>query len=76
MIWAAFSHDGAHIITASADETARVWDDDAGRELAILRGHAMGIGSVALSPDGTRLVTASSDHTARVWNIVFTAKHP
>ena len=34
---AAFSPDGARIVTASQDKTARVWDAKSGKELARLR---------------------------------------
>ena len=62
---AAFSPGGTQIVTASWDDTARVWDTTSGRELATLRGY-----SAAFSPDGMRIVTASWDNTARVWDAV------
>jgi WD40 repeat protein/serine/threonine protein kinase len=65
---AAFSPDGTRVITASRDETARVWDASTGQEIAILRGHDHGVTSAAFSPDGTRVVTGSWDDTARVWD--------
>ncbi|MBL8764741.1 MAG: hypothetical protein JNM07_10780, partial [Phycisphaerae bacterium] len=65
---AAFSPDGARLVTASGDETARVWDAATGRELLRLEGHAGVVLSAAFSPDGARLVTASDDQTARVWD--------
>ncbi len=64
----AFSPDGARIVTASADETARVWDATSGRELARLEGHGGVVTSAAFSPDGARIVTASRDDTARLWD--------
>jgi WD40 repeat protein len=64
----AFSPDGARIVTASGDDTARVWDAASGRVLARLEGHEVNVTSAAFSPDGARIVTASWDDTARVWD--------
>jgi WD40 repeat protein len=66
---AAFSPDGARIVTASVDtSTARVWDASTGAVLAELKGHGGGVSSAAFSPDGGRIVTASDDKIARIWN--------
>jgi WD40 repeat protein len=65
---AAFSPDGARIVTASYDTTARIWDAATGKEITVLRGHENGVWSPAFSPDGARIVTASSDKTARIWD--------
>ncbi len=65
---AAFSRDGSHIVTASGDNTARVWDAATGKQIAILRGHKLSVHSAAFSPDGSRIVTASDDKTARIWD--------
>ena len=67
---AAFSPDGTRVVTASEDNTARLWDAAAGKEIAVLRGHALSpasfehdlqndntVWSAAFSPDGTRVVT-------------------
>ncbi|WP_294537034.1 TIR domain-containing protein [uncultured Rhodoblastus sp.] len=69
-VWsAAFSPDGQHIVTASDDKTARVWDAASGKPIgAPLKGHEDVVRSAAFSPDGKRIVTASSDQTARVWD--------
>ena len=64
---AAFSPDGARVVTASMDRTARVWEAASGRLIAELKGHGRGVWSAAFSPDGARVVTASGDKTARVW---------
>ena len=65
---AAYSPDGAHIVTASDDSTARIWDARTGRELAVLTGHGDRVNRAAYSPDGTHIVTASDDKTARIWD--------
>ena len=36
---AAFSPDGQRVVTASADNTARLWDAASGKSLAVLSGH-------------------------------------
>jgi serine/threonine protein kinase len=65
---AVYSPDGARLLTASRDGTARVWDTATGADLVELKGHTGDVTSAAFSPDGTRIVTASVDHSARVWN--------
>ena len=49
---AAFSPDGAKVVTASDDRTARLWDAVSGQELAVLQGHEDWVWSAAFSPDG------------------------
>ena len=49
-----FSPDGLRIVTASADQTARVWDVPTGKAPGILAGHEGGIESAQFSLDGTR----------------------
>ena len=56
------------MVTASWDQTARVWDAASGKLIARLDGHAGPVYSAAFSPDATRVVTASEDKTARVWD--------
>jgi WD40 repeat protein len=64
---AVFAPDGGRILTASYDETARLWDRD-GQPLAILQGHTGSVFSAVFAPDGGRILTASDDKTARPWD--------
>jgi WD40 repeat protein len=65
----AFSPDGTRLVTASGDNTARVWDASlGGNELLTLAGHTGTVFDVEFSPDGRRLATAGWDRTARVWD--------
>jgi WD40 repeat protein len=73
LVWSAsFSPDGARIVTASGDGTARIWDAATGQEIIALRGHESdnenGVWSASFSPDGARTVTGGSDSTARIWD--------
>jgi hypothetical protein len=56
------------VVTASFDATARIWDVDGGKEVALLVGHTASVQSAGFSPDGKRVVTASDDNTARIWD--------
>ena len=64
---AAFSPDGKWVVTASGDQTARVWEAASGKEVGQPLRHEDVVTSAAFSPDGKWVVTASWDKTARVW---------
>ena len=61
--------DGQRAVSASDDQTLRVWDLRSGCELRILTGHATWINAVAVTPDGQRAVSASFDNTLKVWDL-------
>ncbi|WP_375496189.1 hypothetical protein, partial [uncultured Nostoc sp.] len=65
---ASFSPDGKYIVTASRDNTARVWDIT-GKQIVQLKGHTSSVWSANFSPDGKHIVTASLDNTVSVWDI-------
>ena len=58
-----YSPDGKFIVTASTDETARIWDAATGQQFRSLSGHTNAVNSAAYSPDGKFIVTASSATT-------------
>ena len=65
---AAFSPDGARVVTASRDTTARIWNARTGKPLTGALEHQGAVLAAAFSADGTRVVTASADGRARVWD--------
>jgi len=66
---AAFTPDGTRVVTASGDETARLWDATSGTELRRFGGHAGPVYCLAVSGDGRTFVTGGQDNAARVWGL-------
>lgn len=60
--------DGAYVLSASDDGTARIWDSRTGRVKVVLEGHTRRVACAVYSADGQRVLTASDDGTARVWD--------
>ncbi|QRW11620.1 WD repeat and SOCS box-containing protein 1 [Ceratobasidium sp. AG-Ba] len=63
----AVTPDGDRIITANVDDLL-IWTMYTGRKvLGPLKGHSIGIRSVAVSPDGQFIASGSDDETIRIW---------
>jgi WD40 repeat protein len=65
----AVTPDGRRAVSASADQTLRVWDLENGQTLRRLEGHTGWVNAVAMAADGRRVVSASGDETLRVWDL-------
>ena len=63
----AFSPDGRLIVSASSDDTLKVWDARTGQMLRSLEGHSDYVLGCAFSPDGNLIISASEDNTLKVW---------
>ncbi|WP_421656040.1 TIR domain-containing protein [Leptothermofonsia sp. ETS-13] len=62
-----FSPDGQLIASASADNTAILWNRN-GQLVKRLTGHQNFVYDVKFSPDGKNIATAASDKTVKIWN--------
>ncbi|EAY30711.1 WD-40 repeat protein [Microscilla marina ATCC 23134] len=62
-----FSPDSRYVVSASADATAKIWDNQ-GRLVQTLIGHSKAVTKALFSPDGQKVLTASDDFTAKLWN--------
>ena len=69
---ASFSPDNSLVVTASWDETSRIWDAQTGRQISVRPGLGR-VSSAVFSPDGAHLITAS-DYAARIWNLTTAAE--
>lgn len=70
VVWGvAIVPDGTRAVSASDDNTLRVWDLATAKSIGILEGHTNCVYGVALSADGARAVSAPQDGTLRVWDI-------
>lgn len=66
--YASVDSQGARLVTASDDQTARIWDARTGVELVRLEGHGKLVYTAMFDRDGAHVVTASRDGTARIWD--------
>ena len=69
VVHAAFSRDGARVVTCGSDHVARVWDVRSGQSVLPPLPHNGTVTCAMFSSDGRLLVTGSADRTARVWDL-------
>src|SRR5262249_4021405 len=53
----------------SHDQTVKLWDVQAGKERATLRGHSEGVRMLAFSADGKTLASGRADGTIKLWDV-------
>jgi WD40 repeat protein len=58
------------IVSASSDQTLKVWDARTGEERRTLFGHTSSVRGCAFSPSGDIIVSASDDRTLKVWDAI------
>ncbi len=63
------STDGRLVVSASWDNTVRVWESDTGQCLWTLEDHTDSVRSVSLDASGTRALSGSWDKTLRLWDV-------
>ncbi|KAI0918559.1 hypothetical protein AcV5_002514 [Taiwanofungus camphoratus] len=64
-----FHHEMPWIISASDDQTIRIWNSTSRNCIAILTGHSHYVMSAQFHPKEDLVVSASQDQTVRVWDI-------
>jgi WD40 repeat protein len=69
VISVAITPDGQRVVSASADNTLKVWDLNSGKKLKTLTGHTSAIRAVAITLDGQRAISGSYDNTLKVWDL-------
>ena len=65
----ALTPDGKQAVSASYDNTLKVWDLGSGREVRTLAGHSSGVLAVVVTPDRKQAVSASFDGTLKLWDL-------
>ena len=65
----AISGDGSVVVSASADETVKVWDSATGQCIHTLTGHSGRVCAIAVSADGHLAISGGIDTTLRIWDV-------
>ena len=64
----AFSPDGARVLTASRDGTARLWDAATGSRVGATLQHDAPVIAAQFNPQGDQILTATETGATRLWN--------
>jgi WD40 repeat protein len=65
----AFSNDGAYLVTASSDYSARIWTVPDLRLVTVLTGHQDDVDMAAFSADSQRIATCALDRRVRIFSV-------
>ncbi len=65
---AAFSHDGAMVITAGDDRLIHTWSAETGAAMDVLKGHAAPVTALSFAANG-ELTSTAADGTSLAWNL-------
>lgn len=71
---AAFTPDGAKLITGGDDRTLRVWQVEDGAPLRMWSAHDAEVTALSVMPDGKTIASASLDQSLRLWPIELPAE--
>ena len=66
---AKFLPNGKSLVTASFDQTLKLWDVATQSTLRTMEGHTGIVLTVDVSPDGKMIASGSSDRTIRLWDV-------
>ncbi len=65
---ASFSPDARRVLTASLDNTVKIWDVKTGKLLLTIDGNKQSVTYAKFSPDGSKIITSSNDNTIKTWD--------
>ena len=65
----AVTPDGHFVVSASRDQTLRLWDLKSRKTIRKFKGHADAVFAVAVTPDGRCAISGSKDRTLRLWDL-------
>ena len=61
--------DGLKAVSASYDNTLKLWDLETGKKLLTFIGYNSSVTAVSVTPDGLKAVSASDDKTLKLWDL-------